>query len=646
MKITGRVVTVGSLTLLAVGTVALPTQAFAASGELLSNGGFESGLSGWSCTAGSAVTTPVHSGSAALAGATTASNTAQCVRSVSVQPNTSYTLSGFLRGNYVYLGEQISGSSTWTSAADYSKVSVPFTTGASQTTATIYVHGWYGQGTYFADDLSLTGPAGSVSVPTAPGTPSVTGVTTSTVSLSWPAPAGPVTSYVIYRGGTQVGTSTGTTFTDTGLSADTAYNYTVRAVNSAGQSPASAAAAARTTSTASAAPAAPSGLRTTATTSTSIALAWTAPSGQVTGYDVYRGTSKVGSPTAASFTDGGLSAGTTYSYTVRARNSAGTSPSSGTLSATTQTSNPGTGTGPAAQLPRHMLTGYWQNFDNGATPLRLSAVPASYDLIAVAFADADPATRGAVTFNIDPGLSSALGGYTNSQFAADIATAHSHGQKVIISVGGQNGTITVNDATSASSFATSINNLISAYGFDGVDIDLENGVDPTYMAQALRQVDAAHPGSIITMAPQTIDMLSPTSDYFALALNIKDILTVVNTQFYNSGSMPGCDGQVYSQGGVDFATTQACTQITGGLNPSQIGLGFPASTKGAGSGFVSPTVVNGALTCLTGQTGCGHFTPTQVWPTLRGAMTWSINWDAANNYQFANSVSAQLHRLP
>ena len=40
-------------------------------------------------------------------------------------------------------------------------------------------------------------------------------------------------------------------------------------------------------------------------------------------------------------------------------------------------------------LPKHFLTGYWQNFDNPANELRLRDVPANYDLIAVAFADAD-----------------------------------------------------------------------------------------------------------------------------------------------------------------------------------------------------------------------------------------------------------------
>ena len=90
------------------------------------------------------------------------------------------------------------------------------------------------------------------------------------------------------------------------------------------------------------------------------------------------------------------------------------------------------------------------------------------------------------------------------------------------------------------------------------------------------------------MAPQTIDMQSPSNEYFKTALNIKDILTVVNMQYYNSGSMNGCDGKVYSQGTVDFLTALACIQLQGGLDPSQVGLGVPASTSGAGSGYVVP----------------------------------------------------------
>jgi cellulose 1,4-beta-cellobiosidase len=73
----------------------------------------------------------------------------------------------------------------------------------------------------------------------APGTPTglrVTGTTATSASLSWTASTDNVgvDSYLVYRGGTQVGTATGTTFTDTGLSASTAYQYTVRARDAAG----------------------------------------------------------------------------------------------------------------------------------------------------------------------------------------------------------------------------------------------------------------------------------------------------------------------------------------------------------------------------------------------------------------------------
>ena len=60
-------------------------------------------------------------------------------------------------------------------------------------------------------------------------------------------------------------------------------------------------------------------------------------------------------------------------------------------------------------------------------------------------------------------------------------------------------------------------------------------------------------------------------------------------QYYNSGSMLGCDGKVYSQGTVDFLTALACIQLQGGLRPDQVGLGLPASPERPGSGYVSPT---------------------------------------------------------
>ncbi|MCN9240606.1 glycoside hydrolase family 6 protein [Streptomyces sp. RY43-2] len=99
------------------------------------------------------------------------------------------------------------------------------------------------------------------------------------------------------------------------------------------------------------APSAPSGLAVTGTTATSVSLKWTASTDNVgvTGYDVYRGSTKVGSATSTSYADTGLTASTTYSYTVKAKDAAGnTSAASNAVTATTQSSdggggNPGTG---------------------------------------------------------------------------------------------------------------------------------------------------------------------------------------------------------------------------------------------------------------------------------------------------------------
>ena len=83
---------------------------------------------------------------------------------------------------------------------------------------------------------------------------------------------------------------------------------------------------------------------------------------------------------------------------------------------------------------------------------------------------------------------------------------------------------------------------------------------------------------------------SAGDDYFQLALDIKSILTMISTQYYNSGSMNGCDGNVYAEGTENFITALACTELQGGLASSQVGLGLPASSSAAGSGYVSPVL--------------------------------------------------------
>ncbi|MEV4332328.1 glycoside hydrolase family 18 protein [Streptomyces sp. NPDC049597] len=524
------------------------------------NAGFEAGLAGWSCSAGSgtAVSSPVHGGASALKATPTGQDNAKCTQAVTVKPNSTYRLSAWVQGGYAYLGASGTGTndvSTWTPATDgWTQLSTSFTTGANTTSVTVYTHGWYGQAAYHADDMSVFGPDGGGGsdpdpvVPAAPAAPTVGTVTSSSVALNWRAVTG-ATGYNVYRDGVRVQSVSGTSATVTGLAANTAYRFQVTATNAAGESAKSA-----------------------AVTGT------TAPGG-----------------------------------------------------------NPGN---PA--VPRHALTGYWQNFDNGARVQKLRDVPAQYDIIAVSFADST-ATPGRITFNLDPAV-----GYSSvADFKADIAAKKAAGKSVIISVGGEKGNVTINSDASATAFADSAYALMQEYGFSGVDIDLEHGINATYLTKALRQLSQKAGSSLVlTMAPQTIDMQNTGTEYFRTALAVKDILTVVNMQYYNSGSMLGCDGKVYAQGSVDFLTALACIQLEGGLDASQVGLGVPASTRGAGSGYVDPSVVRNALDCLTRGTNCGSFKPSKTYPALRGAMTWSTNWDAAAGNAWSNAVGPHVHNLP
>ncbi|MCE6996240.1 glycosyl hydrolase family 18 protein [Saccharothrix sp. S26] len=121
------------------------------------NGGFEDGtLTPWTAPGDAIVGTPAHSGTHALQVTPTGSGNGQASQTVTLTPNKAYTLKGWVRGNYAFIG--VSGGATagaWTSASDWTQLSVPFTTGTSGT-VTVYVHGWYGQPAVYADDFTIS----------------------------------------------------------------------------------------------------------------------------------------------------------------------------------------------------------------------------------------------------------------------------------------------------------------------------------------------------------------------------------------------------------------------------------------------------------------------------------------------------------
>ena len=196
-----------------------------------------------------------------------------------------------------------------------------------------------------------TGPQSSfilaATTEAAPITP--TGITVTTVShnsimISW-ASVSNALGYNVYRSSTSTGTYTKigtsittTSYTDSGILAGTTYYYKVDAYNNGGSSSQSSAVLATTLPN----PAlqAPTGFNVTTATSSSITISWSPVSG-ATSYYVYRSSTstgtytQIGTPMITSYTDSGLSAGTTYYYKVAASNNEGIGPQSSDFSAIT-----------------------------------------------------------------------------------------------------------------------------------------------------------------------------------------------------------------------------------------------------------------------------------------------------------------------
>ncbi|MFJ5805371.1 chitinase [Streptomyces sp. NPDC093093] len=579
------------------GLLAAGPPAAAADADLARNGGFEAGLDGWSCPGGGAVavTAPVHGGSSALKATPAGQDNARCAQTVTVKPDSTYTLSAWVQGAYVYLGAAGTGTtdvSVWTQTPGaWKQLSTSFRTGAATTSVTVYTHGWYGQPAHFTDDVTLVGPDPGQTQPQPPAAP--TGLTasaaqSSAVNLSWAAAQG-ATSYRVHRAGAAALTVTGPSTTVTGLTASTAYTFQVSAVNAAGESPKSA-------------------------------------------------------PVTVTTTGGG-----------------GGDPG-----------NPG--------LPAHALVGYLHaSFANGSGYVRMADVPASWDVINLAFGEPTSVTSGDIRFSLCP-VTECPNVESVAEFKAAIKAKQAAGKKVLISIGGQNGQVQLGATAARDTFVSSVSKIIDEYGLDGLDIDFEGHSlslatgDTDFRApttpvivnliSAVETLKAKYgPDFVLTMAPETFFVQlgyqyygsgpwggqDPRAGaYLPVIHALRDDLTLLHVQDYNSGSIMGLDNQYHSMGGADFHIAMTDMLLTGfpvagntarvfpALRPDQVAIGLPATTN-AGNGHTSPAEVTKALNCLTKKTDCGTYQTHGTWPTLRGLMTWSINWDRFGGWEFSRN---------
>ncbi|WP_405832184.1 chitinase [Streptomyces sp. NBC_00105] len=582
--------------LAAAGFLAAGPPAAAADADLVRNGGFEAGLDGWSCSAGSGatVTAPVHSGSSALRATPAGQDNARCSQSVTVKPDSAYTLAAWVQGAYVYLGASGTGTtdvSAWTQTpGTWKQLTTTFRTGPSTTSVTVYTHGWYGQPAHLTDDLTLVGPD-----PGGPGQPQP--------------------------------------------------------------------------------PAAPTGLTASATSSSSVSLNWSAVPG-ATSYTVHRDGAAPFSVTSAAAAVTGLAASTTYTFRVSAVNAAGESPKSAPASATTT----GGGGGGGGGLPAHALVGYLHaSFANGAGYVRMADVPASWDVVNLAFGEPTSVTSGDIRFRLCP-VAECPNVESEAEFKAAIKAKQAAGKKVLISIGGQNGQVQLSTTAARDTFVSSVGRIIDEYGLDGLDIDFEGHSlslatgDSDFRApttpvivnliSAVKTLKAKYgPDFVLTMAPETFFVQlgyqyygsgpwggqDPRAGaYLPVIHALRDDLTLLHVQDYNSGSIMGLDNQYHSMGGADFHIAMTDMLLTGfpvagntarvfpALRPEQVAIGLPATTN-AGNGHTPPAEVNKALDCLTKKQNCGTYQTHGTWPGLRGLMTWSINWDRFGGWEFSRN---------
>jgi chitinase len=344
---------------------------------------------------------------------------------------------------------------------------------------------------------------------------------------------------------------------------------------------------------------------------------------------------------------------------------------------------------PNTGLPKHALIGYLHaSFANGSGYVKMADIPNEWDIINLSFGEATSATSGDIRFTRCP-ATECPGVESDADFIAAIKAKQARGTQVLLSVGGANGLVQLTTAAARDKFVSSVSAIIDKYGLNGLDIDFEghslslntgdndfkNPTTPVVvnLISALKSLKAKYGAKfVLTMAPETFFVQlgyqfygsgpwggqdPRAGSYLPVIYAVRDFLTVLHVQDYNSGSIMGLDNQWHSMGGADFHIAMTDMLLAGfpvagntanmfpALREDQVAFGAPSSTS-AGNGFVAPAGVQQAVTCLVKGTNCGGYTPRSgTNPNFRGLMTWSINWDKFYGWEFKNSHKPFLNGL-
>jgi len=328
---------------------------------------------------------------------------------------------------------------------------------------------------------------------------------------------------------------------------------------------------------------------------------------------------------------------------------------------------------PAGAPNGHKLIGYWAGYGPAASHIPLPEVSRQWDILLVAFATPDPtAPEGTMHFTVPMGMDAA-------QFKADIAAAKAQGRNVMIALGGGGQHFTLENPVRVPNFVESVARIVGEYGFDGIDIDFESpslSLDPgdtdfrhpttasvVNLISALRQLhDRFGPGFMLSLVPEGTQIPSgypayggQFGSYLPIAWALRDILSFMDTQHYNTPPLEGLDGEIYQPGSVDYHVAMAELVLHGfavGGDPRHLWPALPADKYAVGflTTDSSPVIVSQAMDWLiTGKAPPGakyRLRNPRGYPGLIGAMFWTLNYDRYDGYNYSNMVGPQLHGYP
>ena len=471
----------------------------------------------------------------------------------------------------------------------------------------------------------------TITVPSTPANLTVGSPTETTLSISWDASTG-ADAYELYRDASPVPIymGPGLSFTDTGLTSSTAYNYQILAKNPSGASPKTTAVPGTTSAQASAAPAAaPAGLAVSSQTNTTLTLNWNATA-DATSYELYRGGTLVFTDTAQvrTFTDVGLSGGTEYNYTVAASNSQGQGPTSGVEASFTTPNAP---TGLAVSNPTgNGLTLDW-NISTGATGYQLFRGATSiFTGAAITFADTGLATG--TPYNYSVLATNTSGAGPQSATVTGTTTPATPGNLTVTAISETSVTLTWNTEVGATSYQLMRDGTQIHTGFDPIFTD-SGRTSATAYNYTVKSTNASgsSPVSAVTVGTTSAAAASPPAAPTGLNVGGATVATLdiswnavadaTSYQLFRDGT------SIYTGTALTFMDSGLAAATTYTYNVSASNSAGTGSNSGPAQGTTVPTTPGGLAV-----SGATETTLTISWSASTGAASYELFRDGALVY--------------